>query len=508
MKKNATNKSLKAILLASGSSVIFSVTGASADNNEAFLDQSGIGNSALVDQSAAEASNLGYFKATPTGPSGVIDGIAKQVGDDNSLSVTQTGRGHSVATGPGQNGRAEQRGDDNTLTITQTRDVSQTNDFGNEVALVLQEGDHHSAAITQTAENRGNLANLRQSNNGAGEDGNDATITQINTDTGNSRNRVMTSTTDGGVNQSGQRNSATVDQDGMRLQLRHLRQTGDDNSASVTMTGSDNGNAPYGLTVGFSGASGAAGSQVNQIGNRNQAGLTIGGSGNNFGTKQEGDDNLALNIDVVGIDNSVGVGQFGDGNEIDLSSIAGNDNSVGFNQTGNDNFASATVNDDNNSALISQVGNDNETWLSVTGDNNIAVLGMTGNDNYANGQQTGDGNVMTLDFNGNGNNAVGFSSGFTDNALDARNFVRGSTPGDTGFRRGDLFQVGDGNTMTITGSLADNNTFAMFQGGDGNSITGRIENGSFNQAVVAQVGSGNSANFTQSGSNNNLGIMQ
>ena len=56
--------------------------------------------------------------------------------------------------------------------------------------------------------------------------------------------------------------------------------------------------------------------------------------------------------------------------------------------------------------------------------------------------------------------------------------------------------------------MADNNSFAMFQGGDGNSITGLIENGSFNQAVVAQGGNGNTADFTQTGSNNNAGIMQ
>lgn len=498
------NKLFSGILLATGASVFIPAADALADNNTAFLNQSGIGNSALLDQTAAGNSNIGVSGLLPA---------AQQSGNDNILVITQSGGANRISSNAAA-AQLRQTGDSNSATVTQTRvspSTSPSTSTGNIVTVLTQDGDGNSTSIVQNTDQNRNYANVRQTNSGGDTDGNMATVTQSNTATDNqnpNRNEVSSGPGHtGGVEQNGMRNSATAMQDGQGLRLRLLKQTGDDNTASVSLSGIDNGQ-PDLTAGGASGASGATGAEVMQTGNRNQTGLDISGERNAYGVSQQGDDNLALDIMVTGSDNSVGAGQFGDRNEIDLSSITGNNNSVGFYQFGSDNFASAVVNENNNRALISQVGSSNETFLNVIGDNNIATLGMIGDSNYANGLQSGDFNVMTLDFEGNGNNASAFSSGLTGGARDARDFVRGSTPGAISFSRGDLFQQGEGNTMTITGTLADNNSFAMFQGGDNNLIVGRIENGSFNQAVVAQVGNGNIANFSQTGSHNNLGIMQ
>src|SRR6056297_334426 len=296
------------LLLTSSSALVLSLSAALADDNFVLLEQEGESNSALIDQTGADNSSVGHVKPTPSGPGGIVDGIAKQVGDDNVMNITQIGSANRVAPGPFNDGRADQLGDGNTLSIVQARDPAATGSSGNRVGTTIQVGDNHEANITQTTSDRPNNANLRQSNGGSGEDGNTASIVQNNT--GSGQNNILTSTTDGGVAQNGQRNIASVEQDGTRLRLRRLRQIGDDNSANVLMTGESNGVAPYELTDGFSGASNASASEVNQTGDLNVTALSIGGTGNSYGVEQAGNENLALGIVVTGNDNSVGVGQF------------------------------------------------------------------------------------------------------------------------------------------------------------------------------------------------------
>lgn len=71
--------------------------------------------------------------------------------------------------------------------------------------------------------------------------------------------------------------------------------------------------------------------------------------------------------------------------------------------------------------------------------------------------------------------------------------------------KGDLFQTGDDNSLSLTvkGNL---NSFAMSQAG-GSTIIGSVT-GNMNQAVVTQASMNNMADFSQTGSGNIAGIMQ
>jgi hypothetical protein len=70
-----------------------------------------------------------------------------------------------------------------------------------------------------------------------------------------------------------------------------------------------------------------------------------------------------------------------------------------------------------------------------------------------------------------------------------------------------ISQAGSLNTasLTITG---DRNLYSVVQDGSENSITGTMTANYDGQVAVAQVGNNNTANFSQSGSFNNIGISQ
>ncbi|MFU8864272.1 MAG: hypothetical protein ACNA7O_10170 [Rhodobacterales bacterium] len=74
-----------------------------------------------------------------------------------------------------------------------------------------------------------------------------------------------------------------------------------------------------------------------------------------------------------------------------------------------------------------------------------------------------------------------------------------------GLGKGDLFQHGDDNSLSLSvkGNL---NSFATSQAG-GSTIIGSIT-GNMNQAVVTQASINNLADFSQTGNGNIAGIMQ
>ena len=73
---------LKRLFLASGSVLVLTAAGALADNNEAWLEQVGTNNSASIDQSLGSDNTAGR--------SGVDTSVG-QDGDDNTLTLTQSG---------------------------------------------------------------------------------------------------------------------------------------------------------------------------------------------------------------------------------------------------------------------------------------------------------------------------------------------------------------------------------------------------------------------------------
>ncbi len=525
---------LTKLMLTSTTALGLSMSAALADNNEALLNQSGSNNDALIDQSAADNSTAGVHAGSNP------DSEINQDGDYNDLDFTQTGDGHSIGTGDA----FVQQGDHNKATVTQDGDnhnfsyMIQRGGGSGPVANELmldQDGDGNRTKevrqtlsggatpntmdITQDGMNLTAGGRLTQVGSGNSlmidQSGTSNRIAPVNNSIGGSTHSLL---------QDGQNNTMNLTQSGVNNEVRQARQIGDQNNTNANIGGNDNGNGPlttssptypWSTFPGASGESGATAGALDQFGNRNTVDLMITGDRNAFGTLQIGDDNLAVNMMVTGDDNSIGVGQYGNWNEIDLAIVDGNENSIGFNQDGNDNYASADVNGNKNNSLIGQDGNRNETHLEVNGSMNEASLKVTGDDNYLNAYQKQRRNVMDVNFQGNDNNNYPVSNAFTGDALIARDHVR--TNGATiaaSFRQGDLIQIGYGgsgnsrNSLILTGTNADKSSFAMYQDGNRNEIVGSISNGSFNQAVVSQMGDDNSASFSQTGSNNNTGIMQ
>jgi len=502
---------LSRLIFTTSTALGLSMTAVLADGNETELAQSGNDNSTLIDQSLATNSDVGVLGSIPA---------ATQNGDDNVLVISQAGDANRIAS----NAAAAillQDGTENNASIEQSRTIPPTSpstSTGNVVTVMRQEGAGNDVTISQTSDQNRNYANVRQNNAGNSADGNTASVTQVNTAPDNqnaNRNEVSSGPGHvGGVVQNGKRNTAAVEQQGQGLRLRLLEQVGDDNDANVVLTGVDNGQPD--LTVGGpSGSVGAFSREVLQLGDLNQTDVNISGMANAYGVKQQGNENDALGIMVTGNNNSVGVGQFGDLNEISLATVAGDLNSIGFEQVGNENFALATVNGNQNEALVSQVGDRNETRLDIDGSFNEAELKVTGDDNYLNGFQKQRRNDMFVTLDGSGNNNLLASDPFNGSALIARDFVRASGGlKSADFRRGDLIQIGYGgsgnsrNSVFITGTNADNNSFATYQNGNRNATVGSITDGTMNQAVVAQIGDDNSATFSQVGNGNNAGIIQ
>lgn len=508
---------LSKLLLTSTTALGLSMTAAVAGSNEAYLDQTGGGNTASIDQTQADNSIVGQD---------ANDESVAQSGNDNDLKIEQ--RGDSNVTGSG--GRFEQRQNHNEAFILQ-------NGTNNEFVFMDQFGPGASATsnklrVRQQGDNN-IVKEIRQTLTG-GTDMNEIDIYQQNSQnmriggrvkqTGsgnymniyqNGANNTVSPVNADEVLQDGKNNRMDIDQTNTGNLLRRAQQIGDDNTTTANMSGVNNGVAD--LTVGgASGRSGAVASQMDQFGSNNEADLMITGDDNAYGTLQDGGYNDALNMEITGNENSLGVRQFGYYNEISLATIDGDGSSVGFNQEGDNNFASIDVGRDNHDSFIGQFGDRNETHLEVFGNRNEASLVVTGDNNYLNGYQRGRSHSMEVNIEGNDNNNLGEGApSFSDAAEDAQDFVTASGKlKSSSFGAGDLFQLDQSpfnqqrNSLVLTGTNADKNSFAMYQNGSKNSINGTISDGSSNQAVVAQIGSFNSASFSQTGSGNNVGIMQ
>lgn len=433
------------------------------ENNDAFLDQTGTGNSAAITQSGNNNK------------AGDSSRRVLQDGDDNTISILQR-NGASVGTGGNyaQNNRGvDQLGNRNVIEVDQT--------YGSGIYEIQQDSTGaggtptlttNSVDVTQSGNMRVNRIVQTYTGDGTTEAGNSVTVSQTgsqfqNSFIGNSNglqfaNQGLFQTGAGNSmdvrqvgpghklilgEQIGQGNSADVDQTGSGNRIDTISQnstTGaSGNSAVVSLAGSYNGVGGF-TAGGAAEAAGAGASSVTQIGGGNSVDYMVSGANDNqFGFYQDGNDNLAVNITVSGNANELGIYQEGDRNELVLGAIAGMGNNVGLIQGGNDNTASLTI---------------------------------------------------AGSFNG-GANAFG-----------------ANVAGDLGLTAGLMHQVGDDNAITHD-VLGDNNVFAFKQdtlGGAGNTIIGSQNNtgGAGNQVAVLQMGGGNMASFSQMGGGNVAGISQ
>ncbi|TMM50816.1 hypothetical protein FDT80_16290 [Sulfitobacter sabulilitoris] len=481
---NLRGKSMKLIkiALASTTALGLSMTAAHAQSNDAYLSQTGTGNNALVTQSGAN-NDAGSAAKT-------MKQITEGSGFGNDLDILQSGNGNEI----GLNGLVQKSQN----LFSNTADITQSSS-GNSVGKVDQ----------LTRNKRGNLS------------GNDLVILQ----TGGNNNAI------GSVKQERngalKGNIAAVTMDGAGNTIAVVRQVTqgdtstayvDENELTAVISGDNNGN---GALSGYAAASSATTSELIQgkstgidspvTQGQNTMNLLITGNSNQFGVTQYGSLNNVGLLSISGSNNQMGVYQDGTDNTVALADIAGIGNNVGLAQLGDRNFVLAMVQQNGNNVSSSQIGDDNETYIEVDGNGNDARVAVMGDNNYVDAEQRfGNSNDMAVDIFGSGNNMVGFSDNFSGDARTARNFGNGLT-GQT-FRRGSLWQHGSGNNLSLTvgaaGSDSNSNSFAMLQRGNGNTITGAITDGSMNQAAVAQNGNGNTTAFSQTGSNNVMGVIQ
>lgn len=444
------------VLIASASLIALTASMAAADNNEAWLDQDGSANSALIQQTGSDAKageNVAQRRVT-------------QDGDNNTLTILQTGAGR-VGTGSNfslNNLGVDQIGNRNNLAVTQN--------FGSAVFEVQQNstgatGPVGSTVNTATISQTGNMrvSRVRQTYTGDGSVGTANSLSVVQTgsqfqqsgigdfngfnptfakqgawQTGEANTATVTQTGAGQVlwllDQNGATNSFVLTQgggNGNRFQT--AEQFGNDNTASFTFTGTSNG---AGLLTGAAAAAGAANRSLLQDGNNNQANMVVTGSNNQFGFRQVGDDNVATGITLLGSGNELGVNQEGNRNELLLGTVTGDSNNLG----------------------VDQFGDDNSATVSITGSFNGGALLFSGN-------------ALTA--------AGSLSSGM-------------------------IQQSGNSNIATLA-VLGDSNAFTLASIGDSNTIIGNV-NGSNNQVAVVQTGNMNTANFAQIGNGNNAGIVQ
>lgn len=401
-----------------------------ADNNEAWLDQSGSGNSALIRQTGADND------AGSTGRN------IRQVDLRNQLTILQSGNGN--AAGLGTNPDAADAGIHqisnrdgaygNIIDITQSSDNNTVGAVGQTSAGTNTTLQRNTVAIEQAGDGGntvGSVTQWRQSSRGN-------MLDVMQTGSGNTLARVIQAspTTGGGNNR---------------------------NEAMVNMSGRNNGNA--GALGGAAAMAGATSSTIIQgdfgiRAARSTATLNISGDRNQFGVTQYGDSNTVGRLTITGDDNEVGTYQNGNGNTITAATVAGAFNTIGAAQLGDLNLAALDVRGDGNGVLSLQQGLSNEVSVMITGNDNGWNQSLTGVAGLVAGghpsgivQQIGDLNLASLTVTGNANAFA-------------------------------LVSTGDGNVITGV-QTGDANHVAVVQGGNDNTAHfSQIGNG--NNAGIAQ----------------------
>lgn len=546
---------LELVFLTASAIGLVLATGAAqaAGGNSAFLTQTGDANTAGISQSDLLGGNS----------AGTVSDAMVQNGDHNTLSLVQDTQS-SIGVPQGYSGSyymaptyapsgyglgVDQVGDLNVINDTQTLGrVLQIQQNSPASGLT---GTANSVTIHQTSnfltsggEKGAFIGSIVQTYGGSsgGADANTMSLTQsahasdpgyghwdfIQSAYQNGKGNHLTAIQDLSfqtiveLSQDGQNNTGSVHQGGAFGAgnfLQALRQVGDGNTGIVNMFGTYNGgnslnsNSPAGASGwNFASSSGAQGSSMIQLGTGNGSDLLIGGNYNQFGVRQDGNQNFANGLNIAGNSNSLGIYQHGDGNVVALATISGDYNDVGLRQDGNDNVVGVTTTASDSRVWVKEQGNHNDVTAEQSGVWSVINTNIVGNYNLLNIKQDGGvgpvGNTMTVTISGDHNNDYGNTHlALSGDALTAKLAVEGEL-GSGAFVQGDLYQNGDDNTLTVLVTASNDNAFAMYQHGNGNTISHTITGGAGNQAVVAQIGSGNNSVTSQNGSFNVVGVTQ
>jgi hypothetical protein len=461
-----------------------SVTKQTGDDNTISVNQNGSSNvagdavgSAAASRELRQTGNNNAIEIIQTGYRNTVAGFsygphgAWQTGSFNQLTITQESRPASATTNNGnivesirQDSNASATAATNIATVTQTRGAlapAQANLAANHRVGVIDQ-DHTGGAantltITQTGAwstyTGGSWPYSGQNNhveyavqNGSG---NTATISQSGTGPGYTAGSAAQvrgpANTIVRVDQQGDSHIVVATQAGHQNYIQDIRQSGNDNYASVVLQGNFNGATPgtangarpaLGVLGGAGTAAAAAASvdalagsaaglasSVEQAGTQNAVNYWVNGAdGNQFGFWQYGHGNQAVGVQITGVGNHLGVYQSGEDNVLSLAAISGDDNHLGLIQKGKTNLATVTINGSNNggfngfvspiipasltAGLIEQDGDLNVAALTVNGSDNVFGTLQRGNDNTITGAQTGAGNQAGVAQIGNTNTAT------------------------------------------------------------------------------------------------------
>ncbi|MCB0637914.1 MAG: hypothetical protein KDC54_14900, partial [Lewinella sp.] len=221
------------------------------------------------------------------------------------------------------------------------------------------------------------------------------------------------------------------------------------NTATISITGDDNGNA----------ANGAAGDDwmtMEQYGDLNDIDVTVVGDRNDVDVIQTGDENDVL----------VQAGVYGGADA----------NAVSFDQDGNNNYLEAKlVSAEGNTVNGAQTGDDNFYRFGIKGDNNAVNLTIDGNDNRGSWgfasvfPEQADGNTLDINVVGSGNDTAGEVDG-DNNDVDIEQNGTGNEVGTDWYIRDGVDILGDSNTVIINQSGNDHSSLNTVTG-NGNTTT-------------------------------------
>jgi len=261
------------------------MTTAAADQNEAFLLQTGNNHSALITQSG-DKNDAGA--ATPT---------MTQDGENNQLVILQSGDRNQIGLegggiyqdNPYDNGSLMRIG------ITQSSDRNVVGQVMQSTADQNEAGSGNSVDITQSGWWGRNRVGY---------------VKQIQAGTGN--------------------NQLEVEQSGSKDRLETVTQTsnvatGTPNRITVRMNGVANGTGGLGYFASETGAESSTLRQgnINPASQGNSITLNVTGAGNDFGVTQNGNDNTVGTLSLGGATNDLGILQTGDDNTVSMASVSG-----------------------------------------------------------------------------------------------------------------------------------------------------------------------------------------
>ncbi|WP_198585857.1 hypothetical protein [Pararhizobium haloflavum] len=461
--------------------------------NRAFLGQVGDTNTVTITQEGA--GNL----------VGEDDPVSRlnQFGDLNSITIDQYGYGNDVGSalrvGPYRANGPNQRGERNVLLIEQ-RNLEPSS--GHRVEAVAQRAFSGRAGV-------GNLLEIHQASL-AGEAGQRiGQAVQVAPGTGGAANVMQISQAGGdpggifGGNgaeqlwQWGAGNHFMLHQALGGNTLMTLSQRGTDNRAEVAMRGAGNF---VDLIEQNNDVTGGPGNRARLTflsdGNGRDDDTGPGSGSGRSGAVGGGLSDFARDFTGPRRPGQAAIVQLGSANTLSYLADGGTGNLYGFHQDGTGNDVAASAIGTGNEMAALQFGDGNTLSLTQEGAENRASVEHAGSFGSFDIIQRGGGNMVSVLASGDFINAPGAGFG---GALMPAATERALAPGD-------IRQEGAGNSSTVR-ALGDAHRFAFSQSGAGNSLDLEMA-GQANQALIVQDGERNGAWLRQSGRRNSASIRQ